>query len=155
MIFIDFITNLDPLFGCVRVITCLHHSKSGLGEPSVLPIINCESHFENGVKRSVALVSTKQPVPRCPPQQGLTILIELQMALKDNNETKLKSCAWTKIPLFDSKNRLLSGRWRTPLKNLPIKSDVQLNVLESLVNVIYFKKLNKNKYILLFFLAQV
>lgn len=138
MIFIDFITNLDQIYGCARVITCLHHPKSGLGEPSVLPIVNCETYVENGMKSSVVLVSTKQPVPRCPPQQALTILIELQMALRDHNETKLKSCAWTKIPLFDGKNRLLSGRWRAPLKILPIKSDLPINSLNSIPDVNHF-----------------
>lgn len=132
VIFIDFVTNLDPSYACARVITCLHHPKSGLGEPSVLPIVNCEPNSDNGNRTSVALISTKQPVPRCPPQQALTILIELQMAHSSNSETRLKSCAWTKLPLFDSKNRLLSGRWKSQLKNLPIRSDANLSSLGSL-----------------------
>jgi hypothetical protein len=70
VIFIDFITNLDTQYASARVITCLHHPKSGLGEPSVLPIVNCESYNDSGNMTSVALISTKQPVPRCPPQQG-------------------------------------------------------------------------------------
>jgi hypothetical protein len=57
------------------------------------------------------------------------------MTVKDNRETRLKSCAWTKIPLFDSKNRLLSGRWKVNLKMLPIKSDANINVLDSLPEV--------------------
>jgi len=59
---------LDPAFNCGRVITCLHHPKSGLGEPATLPIVNCENYIEHGNQSSVALISTKQPVPRCPPQ---------------------------------------------------------------------------------------
>jgi hypothetical protein len=129
------VTNLDPAYASARVITCLHHPKSGLGEPSVLPIVNCEQYNELGSSSSVALISTKQPVPRCPPQQALTILVELQMTVKDNRETRLKSCAWTKIPLFDTQNRLLSGRWRTYLKTLPIKSDANINTLDSLPEV--------------------
>jgi hypothetical protein len=74
-------------------------------------------------------------VPRCPPQQALTVLVELQMALKDQNETKLKSCAWSKIQLFDTKNRLLSGRWKLSVKNLPIKSDASINTLDSFSSV--------------------
>lgn len=132
VIFVDYVTNLDPSYACARVITCLHHPKSGLGEPSVLPIVNCEPSSDNGNRTSVALISTKQPVPRCPPQQALTILIELQMAHSSNNETRLKSCAWTKLPLFDSKNRLLSGRWKSQLRNLPIRSDANLSALGTL-----------------------
>jgi hypothetical protein len=144
VIFLDFITNLDPSYSCARVITCLHHPKSGLGEPSLLPIVNTENYVENNHRTSVALVSTKQPVPRCPPQQGLTILVELQMQV--NGEQKLKSCGWTKIQLFDAKNRLMSGRWKLPLKRLPIQSDSHINALGNLpdvkiIFVIYFKAL--------------
>ena len=57
------------------------------------------------------------------------------MALKDQNETKLKSCAWSKIQLFDTKNRLLSGRWKLSVKNLPIKSDASINTLDSFSSV--------------------
>ncbi len=137
MIFLDFITNLEPSYGCARVITCLHHPKSGLGEPSLLPIVNTENYLENGKKSTVALVSTKQPVPRCPPQQALTILVELQMASKNSSELKLKSCGWTKIQLFDSENKLLSGRWKLNLKKLPIQSDTQTGSLNTLADVIF------------------
>lgn len=158
MIFIDFITNLEPMYVCARVITCLHHPKSGLGEPSVLPIVNCESFIDsNATKSHVALISTKQPVPRCPPQQALTILVELQMAIKDPNETKLKSCAWSKIQLFDTKNRLLSGRWKLPLRNLPIKSDSNISSLETFPSVSRIKKncFNLIKIIILTFLSLI
>ena len=114
-----------------------HHPQSGLGEPSVLPLVNCETYSnEIGKQTSVALVSTKQPVPRCPAQQALTILIELQMTDKSSNNSKLKSCAWTKIPLFDSNNRLLSGRWKIEFKSLPIKSDASLSNMTSFPEVI-------------------
>ena len=143
MIFLDFITNLDPSYSCARVITCLHHPKSGLGEPSLLPVINTENYVENNHRTSVALVSTKQPVPRCPPQQGLTILVELQMALQGSGEQKLKSCGWTKIQLFDAKNKFMTGRWKLPLKRLPIQSDTQINALGSLPNVIFLNRIKK------------
>ena len=91
--------------------------------------------MEGGRPSTVALVSTKQPVPRCPPQQALTILIELQLASKEVNESKLRSCAWTKIPLFDFKNRLLTGRWRMPLKMLPIKSEANLSSFNTFPSV--------------------
>jgi len=116
----------------------LHHPKSGLGEPSLLPVVNTEINVDNGKKSTVALVSTKQPVPRCPPQQALTILVELQMALKNSTEVKLKSCGWTKIQLFDSENKLLNGRWKLNLKKLPIQSDSQISSLSSLPDVGYY-----------------
>lgn len=120
--------NLDPAYVSARVVTCLHHPKSGLGEPSVLPIIDAEETTLYNKNVSVAMISTKQPVPRCPAQQTLGVVVELQLAQKEpgTNDARLKSCAWAKLPLFDSKGRLLSGRWKTKLKNLPIKSDTPL-----------------------------
>lgn len=111
-----------------RIITCLHHPKSGLGEPSMLPIINCDVYQENGRPVSIALISTKQPVPRCPPQQDLNVLIELQLSIDEQktNSNQLKSYAWVKLPLFDKLNRLLSGRWRAKLRKLPIRADASL-----------------------------
>jgi hypothetical protein len=138
LVFIDFVSNLDPSVVTSRIITCLHHPKSGLGEPSVLPVVNCESYMSNGSQITIALYSTKQPVPRCPPQQALTILTELQLSSRGDrlanhtNDAKLRSCAWTKIPLFDSKNRLLSGRWKIPLKALPIQSEMSLSYINNL-----------------------
>ena len=125
---------------CARIITCLHHPKSGLGEPSMLPIVNCDTYQENGRQVSIALISTKQPVPRCPAQQPLTILMELQAASKDlNNQTsRLKSCAWIKLPLFDNQNRLLSGRWKARLKSLPIKADANISTVEQTPEVLMF-----------------
>ena len=127
--FVDYIVNLHNSYVSARIITCLHHPKSGLGEPSVLPIVDCEEFPLYSKSSSVVLISTKQPVPRCPAQQALAILIELQLAQKEHaqsTDAKLRSCAWTKIPLFDSKGRLLSGRWKVQLKNIPIKSDTAL-----------------------------
>lgn len=102
---------------------------------------------ENGKKSSVAVVSTKQPVPKCPPQQALTILVELQMAMTNSSEVKLKSCGWTKIQLFDSKNRLMNGRWKLPLKRLPIQSETSVNALNSLPKVNYKSIITKSSYI--------
>lgn len=141
VLFIDFITYLDSSHTNARVITCLHHPKSGLGEPSTLPIINCDTYVENGNRVSIALVSTKQPVPRCPSQPALTILIELQLSSSDPTyqTSRLKSCAWIKLPLFDSSNRLLSGRWKARLRKLPIRADANINAIEQMPEVFLFK----------------
>ena len=137
MLFVDFATNLESANLNARIITCLHHPKSGLGEPSVLPIVDTEVFAPFSKSSSIALISTKQPVPRCPAQQSLSILLELQLATKENRsyDAKLKSCAWNKIPLFDSKGRLLSGRWKTKFKMLPIKSDTTLEAMHQLQDV--------------------
>ena len=142
--FIDFINNLDASFSAARLVTCLHHPKSGLGEPSVLPIINCESYIDSGRPTAAALISTKQPVPRCPPQQALTILVEVQMSNKRVNEGKLASCSWTKLPLFDPQNQLLTGRWKMPLRQLPLKSEAAFSSISTVPQV-------RRRYIIKFF----
>lgn len=107
----------------------------GLGEPSVLPIIDCESYKTNGKVTTVALFSTKQPVPRCSPIPNLSLLIEIQIAKKEktpnNDELRLKSLAWTKIPLFDENKYLRSGSWKQPLLSLPILAETNLTQLKS------------------------
>lgn len=49
---------------------------------------------------------------------------------------ELKTTCWTKLPLFDNKNRLLSGRWKVPLKALPIHHDESLAIISTYPTVI-------------------
>jgi hypothetical protein len=144
LIYIDFVKNLRSEHVSARVITCLHHVESGLGEPSILPAVACQSYYDEGEGHmtSIALVSTKQPVPQCPAHSGLTLIIELQMAFKNDDHSnarqtpgQLNSCAWTKLPLFNTHNQLLGGRWRTNWKQLPIDSEISLTNLKSMPNV--------------------
>ncbi|CAF0754070.1 unnamed protein product [Didymodactylos carnosus] len=132
VIFFDFILNLDPSVELCRLVTCLHHPKSGLGEPSQLQSFTCDPFIDqNGQKMSVVLIATKQPVPRCPPQQALTIIIEVQTSNQKSDNAPLQTKSWTKIPLFDHKNRLLSGRWKVPLRSLPILYDATLGIINT------------------------
>jgi hypothetical protein len=66
IIFFDFIFNLPPTTDQCCLVTCLYHPKSGLGEPSQLEPFKCEPYIDEktGQKMSVALIATKQPVPR-------------------------------------------------------------------------------------------
>ena len=73
---------------------------------------------------------------RCPPQQALTVVIEVQTATnKQLPDDELRTTAWTKLPLFDTKNRLLSGRWKVPLKAVPIHHSDSLAVISTLPSV--------------------
>jgi hypothetical protein len=47
----------------------------------------------------------------------------------------LQTTAWTKLPLFDNKNRLLSGRWKVPLTALPIHHAESLAIISTLPKV--------------------
>lgn len=157
VIFFDFILHLPPNVTQSCLITCLHHPKSGLGEPSQLENFKCEPYVDdrNGQRMSVAFIAMKQPVPRfvtrftigfhpedriccrCPPQQALTVVLEVQTTTKQQNVTSddLKTEAWAKFPLFDQKNRVLSGRWKVPLLALPIQHEESLAVASTFPTV--------------------
>ncbi len=47
----------------------------------------------------------------------------------------LHTNAWAKLPLFDHRNRLLSGRWKVPLKALPIQQNENLRTINTLPSV--------------------
>ncbi|CAF2517747.1 unnamed protein product [Rotaria sp. Silwood2] len=132
IIFFDFIANLPSTIQQCCLITSIHHPKSGLGEPSQLQPLKCEQYIDgkNDEPMNIALIATKQPVPGCPPQQALTIVIEVQTSTnKKASSEELQTNAWTKLALFDNKNRLYSGRWKVPLKALPIRQDESLAVI--------------------------
>lgn len=66
VIFFDFILHLPSTVTLACLITCLHHPKSGLGEPSQLETFKCEPYVDerNGQRMSIAYIAMKQPVPR-------------------------------------------------------------------------------------------
>ncbi|CAF1040313.1 unnamed protein product, partial [Rotaria magnacalcarata] len=134
VVFFDFIINLSPMIEKCQLITCLHHAQTGLGEPSQLGVLKSELYTDPkfGEQLGTILLSTRQPVPRCPPQQALSIVIEILTTTKQNPNAPLRTNAWTKIPLFDNRNRLLSGRWKIPLKALPIQHDASFPVIATL-----------------------
>lgn len=49
------------------------------------------------------------------------MVIEVQVhADRQATAEQLKTSALVKLPLFDSQNRLASGRWKVPLKVVPV-----------------------------------
>lgn len=59
----------------------------------------------------------------------------MQTTSKLKPEEPLRTNAWTKMPLFDDRNRLLNGRWKIPLLSLPIQPDELFPVLDTWVPV--------------------
>jgi hypothetical protein len=66
LIFFDFIFNLPVHIEQARMITCLHHPRSGIGEPSTLDRFRCETFVDpkSGERIRITLIAMKQPVPR-------------------------------------------------------------------------------------------
>lgn len=67
----------------------------------------------------------------------MTVLIEVQTSSKKSETAKedFKTEGWAKFALFDQKNRLLSGRWRIPLKALPVSQNESLATISRLPTV--------------------
>lgn len=66
VLFFDFIIKLPSTIDQCRLITCLNHPDSGLGEPSQLRVIQTDIYADEGTseRMSSVIISTKQPVPR-------------------------------------------------------------------------------------------
>lgn len=63
---------------------------------------------------------------RCPANPELSVVIELQTASTPKSDSKFSALnftteAWTKFDLFDQQGQVVSGRWRLPLKIIPIE----------------------------------
>ena len=68
----------------------------------------------------------------------MTVVIEIQtIPLKAPANEELKTTAWGKLPLFNNKNRLLSGRWKVPLIALPIHHDESLAIISTYPTVLF------------------
>lgn len=65
----------------------------------------------------------------------MSIIIEVLTTSKQNPGQPPRTNAWAKLPLFDTRNRLLSGRWKVPLKALPIQHDASFPVISTLPTV--------------------
>ncbi|XP_013082308.1 uncharacterized protein LOC106067643 isoform X1 [Biomphalaria glabrata] len=136
-IFYDFVLNLDPRITAVRLIVGLHNLQAKLGEPSILPLVYTEPSTRQVAYSLVnAVIGARQPVPRCPPESDLGIVVELQAAGSapgsEHDQTRLITRAWTKIPLFDSQDRLMTGRHRLPLRAVPLKPYIPMHELNTI-----------------------
>lgn len=62
-------------------------------------------------------------------------MIEVQVTTRQTPNDLLRTNAWTKLPLFDHRNRLISGRWKVPLKALPIYQNESFPAINALPSV--------------------
>ena len=93
---------------------------------------------------------------RCPAQRDYSLVIELQAgsggggggfggAYQQNTNVAMTTRAWCKMDLFDSQGRLISGRWRIPLRLPPLRpnmSSVELNALPQVYIAIVYLMLS-------------
>ncbi|XP_067928768.1 coiled-coil domain-containing protein 17-like [Watersipora subatra] len=115
--FYDFVMGLPSAVRLCRLIVGLYDRAAELGEPSMMPTVYTE--FTTG--GTTAMLGARQPVPRCPPSTGMYIVVELQTS--DSTPEELRTKAWLKHDVFNSKLALQTGAWKLVFHNLPIKLD--------------------------------
>ena len=79
-------------------------------------------------------------IDRCPPEPDLGIVAELQASggpASEHDRHSLITRAWTKIPLFDNMGRIIAGRFKIPMRNVPIKPFLHVSQVQKLPKVSY------------------
>ncbi|KAM8930526.1 coiled-coil domain-containing protein 17 [Pelodytes ibericus] len=141
VIFYDFLLGLEPTFQKVRLLSGLYSNGHSMGQTSSLPDVPCEmwqtpQHLANAPRGNIAILSAKQPIPRVRPGTSIALVMELQASGQFNpygqEVQHVSSFGWAKLDLFDQYNQVLSGRWKLPVRALPLRpglSTGQLNTV--------------------------
>ncbi|XP_069498487.1 uncharacterized protein [Ambystoma mexicanum] len=144
IIFYDFLLGLDPTFYTVRLLTGLYSNGQQMGKPTALPAVFSEmghspQYAMDGHKGNTAMLSAKQPVPRVRPLTSIALVIELQASGGFNpygqELQRMSSRGWAKLDLFDRHNQVISGRWKIPVRALPIKPELTMEQLNAVPQV--------------------
>ncbi|KAM5148157.1 LOW QUALITY PROTEIN: coiled-coil domain-containing protein 17 [Mantella aurantiaca] len=136
VIFYDFLLGLDPTVQKVRLLSGLYSNGHKMGHSSSLPDALCEVWNSPAPRGNIAMLSAKQPIPRVRPSSSIALVMELQAAggfnLYGQEVQHLSSSGWTKLHLFDLHNQVQSGRWKLPVRGMPLRpglSNGQLNTV--------------------------
>ncbi|XP_060702280.1 coiled-coil domain-containing protein 17-like [Hemiscyllium ocellatum] len=155
VVFYDFLLGLDATYRVCRLVVGLYHGGQEMGDPSPLPAVYCDvdnlpNYFPESGGGNRAILAVKQVVPRVRPSPGISLIIELQASggfdPYGQDINRLISRGWIKIDTFDSQNRVISGRWKVPVRVLPVKPSMttgELNGVPQLENVeLYLRLVN-------------
>ncbi|XP_018427327.1 PREDICTED: coiled-coil domain-containing protein 17-like [Nanorana parkeri] len=153
VVFYDFLLGLDPSYRVCRMAVSLCSGGQEMGNPSVLPPIYCEaafSKFHDNKRQNIAILATKQAVPRVRPSPSISLIIELQASggydPYGQEVSRLIPRGWVKVDTFDYQNRVISGQWKVPIRILPVKPSLTtgaLNGVPQLENAeLYFRLVN-------------
>ncbi|KAI5614292.1 coiled-coil domain-containing protein 17 isoform X1 [Silurus asotus] len=97
-----------------------------LGSTSILPPVYCNpfSPSQHNQEQN-AIFASKQAVPDVQPASSISLVIQVQASGGDDvysqEVTHLAPRGWMKLCIFDHHNRLISGRWKVPVRLLPAK----------------------------------
>ncbi|XP_031825072.1 coiled-coil domain-containing protein 17 [Sarcophilus harrisii] len=119
-VFYDFLLGLEPAWSQVRLVTALARAGRESGGTALPPRPCLPLPPDPGAPLGrCAVLAARQPVPRLPPSAAVTLVAELQAWGLWDGGREPRPQAWASLPLFDRERRVLSGRWRLPLRALP------------------------------------
>ncbi|XP_033875264.3 coiled-coil domain-containing protein 17-like [Acipenser ruthenus] len=155
VVFYDFLLGLDPCYRVCRLVVGLYSGPEEMGTPSSLPPVYCEAdnlspYFSDSKRGNLATLATKQAVPRVRPSPSTALVLELQASggydPYGQEVNRLISRGWVKIDIFDSHNRVISGRWKVPIRILPVNPRLttgEINAVPQLENAeLYLRIVN-------------
>lgn len=133
VIFYDFLRGLEASWIWVQLMTVLARDGQDTGGTTALPPALClPPPPAPGPMGNCAILASRQPVPRLLPSPSLSLLCELQAWQGLAGARAPRPKAWTSLALFDGDQRVLSGRWRLPLRVLPRDPSLSLGQLNGI-----------------------
>ncbi|KAG2466915.1 CCD17 protein, partial [Polypterus senegalus] len=129
VIFYDFLQGLDSFYRVCRLVVGLCSGAQEMGSPVFLPPVYCEpsslpSYLSENKRLNVATLAAKQAVPRIRPSPLISLVMELQASggydPYGQEVNRLVSRGWVKLDIFDLHNRVISGKWKVPIRILPV-----------------------------------
>ncbi|XP_070116155.1 coiled-coil domain-containing protein 17 isoform X5 [Equus caballus] len=136
VIFYDFLRGLEASWIWVQLTTGLARDGQDTGGTTVLPPALClPPPPAPGPMGNCAILASRQPVPRLPPSPSVALVCELQASQGLAWARAPQPKAWASLVLFDRDQRVLSGRWRLPLRALPLDTSLSLEQLNGIPQV--------------------
>ncbi|XP_028640755.1 coiled-coil domain-containing protein 17 isoform X2 [Grammomys surdaster] len=134
VIFYDFLWGLEASWIWVQLTTNVAQEGQNTGGTTALPPALClPPPSAAGPMGNYAILASRQPVPRLPPSPLVSLICELQAWQGVTWAPQPK--AWTSILLFDQDLRVLSGRWRLPLRVPPLNTSLSLAQMNEIPQV--------------------
>uniref|UniRef100_I3N9X2 Coiled-coil domain containing 17 n=1 Tax=Ictidomys tridecemlineatus TaxID=43179 RepID=I3N9X2_ICTTR len=132
-IFYDFLRGLDASWIWVQLLTGLARDGQDTGGTTALPPAFClPPPPAPGPMGNCAILASRQPVPRLPPSPSVSLVCELQAWQGLTWARAPQPKAWASLVLFDRDQRVLSGRWRLPLRALPVNPSLSFGQLNGI-----------------------
>ncbi|NP_001108410.2 coiled-coil domain-containing protein 17 isoform 1 [Homo sapiens] len=133
VIFYDFLRGLEASWIWVQLRTGLARDGRDTGRTTALPPALClPPPPAPGPMGNCAILASRQPVPRLPPSSSVSLVCELQVWQGLAWARAPQPKAWVSLGLFDQDQRVLSGRWRLPLRALPLDPSLSLGQLNGI-----------------------